>query len=67
MSKDENLNYNNLVNTVSNYLFTQKEPMRDEVISLINERPSLKERKSISKRITDKIVQFVETFIDGMG
>ena len=67
LSKDENLNYNNLVNTVINYLFTQKEPMRDEVISLINERPSLKERKSISKRITDKIVQFVETFIDGMG
>jgi len=34
---------------------------------LINERPSLKERKSISKRITDKIVKFEETFIEGMG
>jgi type I restriction enzyme R subunit len=41
--------------------------MRDEVISLINERPKLKERASISKRITAKIVQFVETFIEGMG
>jgi type I restriction enzyme R subunit len=67
LSKDENLNYNNLIATVSNYLFTQKEPMRDEVISLINERPKLKERASISKRITAKIVQFVETFIEGMG
>jgi type I restriction enzyme R subunit len=67
LSKDENLNYNNLVTTVSNYLFTQKEPMRDEVIGLMNERPSLKERASLSKRITTKIVEFVETFIEGIG
>src|SRR5665648_732918 len=67
LSKDENLNYTDLVTTVSNYLFTQKEPMRDEVISLMKERPSLKERASISKRIARKIVEFVETFIEGMG
>lgn len=67
LSKDENLNYNNLVATVSNYLFTQKEPMRDEIIGLLQERPKLKERASISKRITAKIIQFVETFIEGMG
>lgn len=67
LSTDENLNYNNLVTTISNYLFTQKEPMRDEVITLINERPGLKERASVSKRITAKIVDFVETFIEGMG
>lgn len=67
LSTDENLNYNNLVTTISHYLFTQKEPMRDEVITLINERPGLKERASVSKRITAKIVDFVETFIEGMG
>jgi len=39
----------------------------DEVIALMNERPSLKERASASKRITAKIVSFVETFIEGMG
>ena len=67
LSSDENLNYTNLVATISNYLFTQKKPMRDEIISLMNERPSLKERASVSKRIKSKIVNFVETFIDGMG
>jgi len=39
----------------------------DEVISLMNEIPSLKERASASKRITTKIVDFVETFNEGMG
>jgi type I restriction enzyme, R subunit len=67
LSKNENLNYNNLLTTVSNYLFTQKEPMRDEVIGLMNERPSLKERASVSTRIARKIINFVETFIEGMG
>ncbi len=67
LSQEENLKYSDLVETVSNYLFTQKEPMRDEVISLMKERPSLKERATISKRITAKIVDFVNTFIEGMG
>ncbi|MFY0605968.1 MAG: type I restriction endonuclease subunit R [Cyclobacteriaceae bacterium] len=67
LSDDEGLDYDNLVVTVSDYLFTQKEPMRDEVISLMNERPSLRERATVSKRIIAKIVGFVETFIEGMG
>jgi type I restriction enzyme, R subunit len=67
LSKEENLKYSDLVTTVSNYLFTQKEPLRDEVIALMNDRPNLKERASVSKRIVRKIVEFVETFIEGMG
>ncbi len=66
LSNKENLNYEQLVEVVSNYLFTQKEPMRDEVITLMNERPSLKDRATASNRIINKIVGFVETFIDGM-
>lgn len=67
LSLEEDLDYNGLVSTVSDYLFTQKEPMRDEAISLMNQRPSLKERATVSKRIITKIVDFVETFIEGMG
>ena len=63
----EDLDYNNLVAIVSNYLFTQKEPLRDEVIFLMNKRPGLKERATASRRIISKIVAFVEKFIEGMG
>ena len=56
-----------MVDLVSNYLFTEKVPLRDEVIGVMNERPSLKERASLSKRIITKIKGYVETFIDGMG
>lgn len=67
LSQQESLDYQRLVEVISNYLFTQKEPMRDEVIAVMNERPSLKQRASASKRVISKIVDFVETFINGMG
>ncbi len=67
LSDDEDLDYQGLITTVSNFLFTQREPLRDEVISLMNKRPTLKERASASSRITSKIKGFVETFIEGMG
>jgi len=67
LADSENLDFKSLINTVSNYLFTQKEPIRDELISLMNQRPKLKERASAAKRIKSKIISFVETFIEGMG
>ena len=67
LSNDENLDYKKLIDVISNYLFTEKAPLRDDVIGLLNTRPSLKERASISERITTKITDFVETFINGMG
>ncbi|PCJ22830.1 MAG: deoxyribonuclease HsdR [Flavobacteriales bacterium] len=67
LSNDDNLNFEKLVEVVSDYLYTKKEPLRDEVIALMNERPSLKERATASKIVTSKIISFVETFIEGMG
>lgn len=67
LSEDENLDYKKLVDVISNYLFTEKVPLRDDIIALLNKRPNLKERASISERITTKITDFVETFINGMG
>ena len=66
LSKEENLDFKKLVDVVSNYLFTEKEPLRDEVIAVMNERPNLKNRATSSKRIITKIKDFIETFINGM-
>ena len=67
LAKEENLDYQKLVDLVSNYLFTEKEPLRDEIIAVMNERPSLRDRATSSERILGKIKGFVETFINGMG
>ena len=67
LAKEENLDFQKLVDLVGNYLFTEKEPLRDEIIAVMKERPSLRERASSSDRILGKVKDFVETFIDGMG
>ena len=66
ISEEEKLDKDGLENVIGQYLFTEKPPMRDDVISLLQEKPSLKERKSISTRIIEKIKDFVTTFIDGV-
>ena len=38
----------------------------DEIIDTLKERPSVLQRESISNRITQKIKDFISTFIDGV-
>nr|WP_298656737.1 hypothetical protein [uncultured Flavobacterium sp.] len=64
---EENLKSQELERVIGDYIFTEKKPMRDDVIGMLNERPSLKERATTSERIIGKIYDFVETFISGIG
>ena len=67
LSNEENLNQIVLEQVIGNYLFTNKTPLRDEIIATMQQRPSLKERASTTERITNKIINFVETFISGFA
>ncbi len=66
LSEEEGLDPEGLEKVLGNYLFTEKTPMRDEIIEIMEARPSLKERSTIAERVIDKIKGFVETFIDGV-
>ncbi len=66
LSQTEGMDANGLHKIISQYLFTEKPPLRDEVIGLLHKRPQLKERSTVAQRIITKIKGFVETFIDGV-
>jgi type I restriction enzyme R subunit len=66
LSEDEGLDREALDKVLANYLFTEKTPMRDDVIGIMEKRPSLRERRSIADRVIEKIKGFVETFIEGV-
>ncbi|AEP09571.1 type I restriction endonuclease subunit R [Micavibrio aeruginosavorus] len=66
LSDEEGLDPEGLEKVLGNYLFTEKPPMRDEVIEIMNSRPSLRERATVAERVIGKIRDFVETFIDGV-
>src|SRR6056297_1237464 len=66
LSEEEGLDREALDKVLANYLFTEKTPMRDDVIGIMEKRPSLRERRSIADRVIEKIRGFVETFIEGV-
>ena len=64
---EEKLDKGKLEKVIGDYLFTEKEPLRDDLIDMLDKRPSLKERSSTSERLKTKIVDFVETYITGIA
>lgn len=65
--KSENLSIERTERLIENYLFAEREPLRDEVLDLIEgDKPTLLLRKKVGDGILKKIMDFVETFINGM-
>lgn len=66
--KEENLSAEKTQTIIEDYLYAEREPLRDEVLDLIEgSMPSALERKKVGERILSKILTFVETFINGMA
>ena len=67
MVLEESLSSERTEKLIEDYLFAERTPMRDEVLELIEgEKPTLLQRKKSGDRILQRILDFVETFIDGM-
>jgi len=66
--EEEKLSKDKTQELIENYLYSEQEPMRDEILELlIGDKPTLLQRKTIGERILRKIVSFVETFINGIS
>lgn len=66
--KTENLSEDKTEKLIENYLFTEREPLRKEILALrVEGRPSVLNAKEIGDRILNKILGFVDTFINGIS
>jgi len=66
--KTENLSREKTEKLIENYLFTEREPLRDELLNLRKEgKPSILKFKETGDRILNKILGFVETFINSIS
>ena len=67
LCSEENLSDEKVEKVISDYLYSEREPLRDEVLGLINgDKPTVLERKKTGDRILAKIKGFVDTFINGI-
>jgi type I restriction enzyme R subunit len=64
---EEQLNQQVLEHLIGEYLFTNRTPLREDIVGSMLVKPSLKERSSKIERITHKIKDFVGTYISGFG
>jgi type I restriction enzyme, R subunit len=68
MVEEEKLSKERTQALIENFLYCEQEPMRDEILELlIEEKPTLLQRKTTGERILRKIIDFVETFINGIS
>lgn len=51
---------------IRDYLFSGKQPLKDDIIKSLSAKPSILERKSIGERVLNKMMDFVDTFINGV-
>lgn len=67
LCREENIPQEKVSEIIGEYLFTERKPLPDTIIGLLETKPKILERKSIVERITDKILNYVDVFINGIA
>jgi len=60
--KDEKLDSDKLETLISDYIYTWKEPLNNEIANIIKDKPKLIERKSVIERIKMKLTSLLKKF-----
>jgi type I restriction enzyme R subunit len=64
---EEKLSPDKTQKLIENYLFAEREPLLPDILELIEgEQPKMLQRKKIGAQILNKVIDFVETFINGI-
>lgn len=64
-AEEEGMDVEKLDKLVKDYLYTNKKPLRNDVVEAMEQKPGLKNRASTAEHIIDKISDFIDTFING--
>ncbi|MFM7403802.1 MAG: type I restriction endonuclease subunit R, EcoR124 family [Erythrobacter sp.] len=60
--EQEGLKLDAVEEMIKQYHFTQRLPLREKVVSALQVKPKILERKSIIERVTMRLVGLIETF-----
>ncbi|EHQ06505.1 type I restriction endonuclease subunit R [Leptonema illini] len=64
--EEENLDRKQFSALLDAYIFTEQEPIREDVLNCLENRPSVLEARSIGNRIIEKMKKYVDVFMNGM-
>ncbi len=63
---EEHLDQRQFSALIDAYIFSDQEPLRDDVFKCLDHRPSILKAREIGDRIIAKMKEFVEVFVEGM-
>ncbi|MFN8880455.1 MAG: type I restriction endonuclease subunit R [Cyclobacteriaceae bacterium] len=63
---DEQLDKEQFKALIDTYIFSGQEPLRDDVLKCLGNRPSILRAREVGERIINKMKEFVEVFVQGM-
>ncbi len=66
LCNEENLDKAQFNALIDAYIFSGREPIKDEVFNCLDNRPSILQARAIGERIIEKMKEYVEVFVIGM-
>lgn len=66
MCVEEGLMNDQLQKLINDYLFTGRKPRRNELAATLKKKPKILERDSVITKISKKLNNFIETFVEGI-
>ncbi len=66
LCQEEGIKAQDLQQIITDYLFIDQKPMPDVIIKMLERKPKVLERRPIIERITNKFLNFVDVFLNGI-
>ena len=67
LCEEENLDKTQFKSLIDAYIYNEHEPLRDDVFQCLDNRPSILRAREIGDRIINKMKEFVEVSVRGVG
>ena len=64
--EEEKLDREQFSALMESYIYSNQEPIRDDILQCLGDRPSVLQARRIGERILDRMRDFVSTFVEGM-
>ena len=61
----ENIDSEKLKGVIDGFIFTERQPLNEEIIGMLNEIPKILERQVITERVRGEVMGLIETFMTG--
>lgn len=53
-------------NLMETYIFTGKEPLKEDIFTCLENRPSILQARQIGNRIVERMKEYIDVFVTGM-